>query len=171
LTTERGLPGSESHLSNVTIERARTGDCETILDLMEQFYSGESYPFERARARNALVPLLADPAKGVVFLLRERGGAIGYAVLTLGWSLEYQGLDAFVDELYVVASHRGRGLGSRALDAVEKSCRELGVHALHLEVERDNRAARDLYEKRDYRDNDRLLMTKRLTPPVVSPDL
>ncbi len=128
---------------------------------MEQFYRGESYPFDRSRARNALIPLLEDPAKGLAFVLREDGIAVGYAVLTLGWSLEYLGRDAFVDELFVIPSHRGRGLASRALDALERACRELDVRALHLEVERDNRTARGLYEKRGFRDNKRLLLTKR----------
>jgi GNAT superfamily N-acetyltransferase len=152
----------------VSVEPARTGDAGTILELMEPFYLGERYPFDRALAREALLPLLEDPRVGRAFLVREGGIAVGYVVLTFGWSLEYHGRDAFVDEIYVAPAHRGRGLASRALDRVEEACRELGVHALHLEVERENRTARALYQKRGFSDNDRLLLTRRFPPSEPS---
>jgi ribosomal protein S18 acetylase RimI-like enzyme len=67
-----------------------------------------------------------------------------------------------VDDLYLVPAQRGRGLGRAALERVEAAARELGVRALHLEVERENESARELYRRRGFRDNDRLLMTKML---------
>jgi ribosomal protein S18 acetylase RimI-like enzyme len=44
------------------------------------------------------------------------------------------------------------------------ACREAGVRALHLEVERANARARALYARSGFTDQDRLLLTKRLTP-------
>ena len=41
--------------------------------------------------------------------------AVGYLVLTLGYSLEYGGRDAFIDEVYIRSSYRGRGIGTAAL--------------------------------------------------------
>ena len=66
-----------------------------------------------------------------------------------------------MDELFVLPSHRGRGLGRRALEVIDEACGELGVHALHLEVEKDNFPAAELYRKRGFEDHDRLLMTRR----------
>jgi GNAT superfamily N-acetyltransferase len=117
----------------------------------------QGYPFEREAAQAALRPLLCDGSLGRVWLFRDGGKAIGYFVLTLGWSLEYLGRDAFVDELYVSPAHRGRGLGSRALDLIDEACREIGVQALHLEVERENLEARRLYLRRGFSENDRSL--------------
>jgi ribosomal protein S18 acetylase RimI-like enzyme len=116
-----------------------------------------------ARRRAALEPFLADPALGRAWLFRDGAAAVGYFVLTLGWSLEYGGRDAFVDELFVSRSHRGRGLGRRALEVIDEACRELGVRALHLEVEKDNFPAAELYRKRAFEDHDRRLMTRRFT--------
>jgi GNAT superfamily N-acetyltransferase len=127
---------------------------------MEQFYAGERYPFDREKARAALEPFLANPALGRVWLFRDGGAAVGYFVLTLGWSLEYGGRDAFVDELFVSPSHRGRGLGRRALEAIGEACRELGVQALHLEVEKENLSAAELYREWGFEDHDRCLMSK-----------
>jgi ribosomal protein S18 acetylase RimI-like enzyme len=145
----------------VEVEVAAKADAGEILDLMERFYSEEQYPFHREKARNALEPFLADPSLGRAWLLRDGGAAVGYFVLTLGWSLEYGGRDAFVDELFVLPSHRGRGLGRRALQAMDEACRELGVRACHLEVEKDNVPAEELYRQRGFEDHDRRLMTRR----------
>jgi GNAT superfamily N-acetyltransferase len=134
---------------------------ESILPLMEQFYAEERYPFDPAKARNALEPFLADPALGRTWLIREGSAVVGYFVLTLGWSLEYGGRDAFVDELFVLPSHRGRGLGRRALERMAEACRELGVQSLHLEVEKENPAV-EIYRKAGFEDHDRRLMTMRI---------
>jgi diamine N-acetyltransferase len=146
----------------VTIEVAVAGpeDGEAILDLMEQFYAGERYPYDREKARAALMPFLGEPALGRAWLFRDGDTPVGYFVLTLGWSLEYGGRDAFVDELFVSPSHRGRGLGRRALETMDEACRELSVSALHLEVEKDNLKAAELYRKRGFEDHDRRLMSK-----------
>jgi ribosomal protein S18 acetylase RimI-like enzyme len=87
---------------------------------------------------------------------------IGYVVLTLGYSLEYLGRDAFVDELYVRQTYRRQGVGTHAIEHVVRTCRELDVRALHLEVERHNAPAQALYRKVGFRDRDHYLMTRRL---------
>jgi ribosomal protein S18 acetylase RimI-like enzyme len=141
--------------------KASLADTDLLLSMMREFYAEEGYPFEPKRARGALVPLLEDDSKGRVFILHDGGVAAAYVVLALGWSLEYRGRDAFVDELYVIPTHRRRGLGTRALELVDEACREIGVQALHLEVERDNQRARELYRSRGFVDHDRILMTRK----------
>jgi ribosomal protein S18 acetylase RimI-like enzyme len=85
-------------------------------------------------------------------------------VLTLGWSLELGGRDAFIDELYVKPARRGRGLGTLALATAEAAARRRGVRALHLEVDVTNETARRLYQRVGFRLRERYqLMLKRLT--------
>ena len=81
-------------------------------------------------------------------------------VLTVSFSFEYRGYDAFIDELYIAEEHRGQGIGRRTMDFVENVARELGVNAMHLEVSRDNEAALKLYQRTGYGDHGRYLMTK-----------
>lgn len=144
----------------IEVEIAAAPAANAILDMMERFYAEERYPFDLEKARAALEPFLADPALGRAWLFRDGRTPVGYFVLTLGWSLEYGGRDAFVDELFVSPSHRGGGLGRRALDVIGEACRELGVRALHLEVEKDNPAA-ELYRRWGFEDHDRRMMTRR----------
>jgi GNAT superfamily N-acetyltransferase len=57
------------------------------------------------------------------------GEPVGYLVVTLGYSLEYGGRDAFVDEVYIRSTHREKGIGTAALTFAEEQCRVLGVRA------------------------------------------
>src|SRR4029450_2451946 len=93
-----------------------------------------------------------DPGLGETWLVEVGGEVCGYAVLALGFSLEYRGRDAFVDDLYLVPARRGGGLGRLAVGAGGPGARERGVVALHLEVERDNARAAALYRRMGYRD-------------------
>ncbi len=144
---------------------ATATDVDRLVALMGELYAHDALPFDAPAHRDALVRLLAEPARGRVFLVAADDGAVaGYAVLTLGYSLEFRGIDAFVDELYLSPPYRSRGLGRAALAFLEETSRSLGVSALHLEVARPNRRAQDVYRRAGFVDHDRYLMTKRLPP-------
>jgi ribosomal protein S18 acetylase RimI-like enzyme len=85
---------------------------------------------------------------------------VGYVVLAVGFSFEFRGHDAFIDELYIDAAYRRRGYGRRVLAFAEERAREMGVNAIHLEVDRGNDPALELYRRTGYQDHDRFLMTK-----------
>jgi GNAT superfamily N-acetyltransferase len=143
----------------IEIRPAIPSDAEPLLPLIREYYAEDSYPFDEAASRAALLGLLEHPERGRAWLALREGRVVGYVVLTLGWSLEYRGLDAFVDELYVVPAERGRGVGRRALEALLEECRVLGVKALHLEVEKHKPEARALYRRVGFEDHERTLMT------------
>lgn len=137
---------------------ASLDDVPALLSLQEEFYASEGYPFERVLKERAMRELVANRAFGRLFVI---GDFAGYLVVTFGFSLEFGGRDAFVDELYVVAASRGRGLGTEALRIAEQACVDAGIHALHLEVEFVNDRARALYARSGYSAHERHLMTKR----------
>jgi GNAT superfamily N-acetyltransferase len=146
-----------------TFRIAERVDIETLLEFMREYYEFDHLPFNQQVARSALAEFVDDESLGRVWLISYEGTAIGYLVLTLGYSLEYGGRDAFIDEVYIRASHRGRGIGQSALIFAEDVSRSLGVRALHLEVERANTNAYGVYRKAGFIDHDRYLMTKRIS--------
>jgi ribosomal protein S18 acetylase RimI-like enzyme len=141
---------------------AKDTDVNTILPFMRQFYAIDQYPFDELIARTALTDLVRDPALGRVWLVYNRDKAVGYLVITFGYSLEYHGRDAFIDELFIETNYRHQGIGTKVIEFALEACRELGVHALHLEVERTNIAGQRLYRKSGFEDSDRYLLTRRL---------
>jgi ribosomal protein S18 acetylase RimI-like enzyme len=108
--------------------------------------------------------VVADPSLGRLVVIRAAGSAAGYALIAFGFSLEYGGRDAFVDEIYLRAEYRGRGWGRRLLEFVEHETKRCGVGALHLEVARENAVALALYRQFGFDDHDRYLMTKQVAP-------
>jgi GNAT superfamily N-acetyltransferase len=145
---------------------AGPGDIPRLVELMVEFYAESGHPCDPARAAAAFDQLVRDPRLGRVWLLEHAGRSVGYAVLTLGYSLEYGGRDAIVDDLFVQAPYRSRGLGTAAIEEAKRACIALGVRALHLEVARDNHGARELYRKAGFLDHDRLLLTLPLGEPL-----
>jgi GNAT superfamily N-acetyltransferase len=141
---------------------ATLDDLRGLLALQRDYYAEDGYPFVEEVARACWRGFLAEPALGGAWVAEVGPGLVGYAVLTLGYSLEYRGRDAFVDELYVAPAFRGRSIAGRALSLLEAQCRERGVKALHLEVERGKEVARRLYRRWGFADKERVLMTKRL---------
>lgn len=139
---------------------ATVSDLDALTGLVQAFHAEDGYPFDEEEVRANLARLLGDPHLGQVWIAEEGGVAVAYLILALGFSLEFRGRDAFIDEVYVRPSHRGQGLGTRALAVAEEACRELGVRAVHLEVERDNVEAHSLYSRKGYVAHNRHLMTK-----------
>lgn len=146
------------------IRPAGPPDADALLALMRDYCAEDGYPFDAAAARTALERLLEDPALGRVWVVVEEDELAGYAALTFGYSLEYLGRDAFVDEIYLRPASRARGYGRGLLAVLEQACREPGVRALHLEVERAKPDVNRLYRSLGFTDNDRQLLTKRLDP-------
>ncbi len=118
--------------------------------------------FDEGEVRAALDKFLDHVDLGQAWLLWASEKAAGYVILTLGFGFEYRGRDAFIDELYIEPEYRRMGLGRRAMEFVEEEARALGVNALHLEVDRANHPALELYRRTGYADHGRHLMTKRL---------
>ena len=117
-------------------------------------------PFDESELRAPWEKFLMHPELGRAWLVQHREMTIGYLILTLGFSFEYRGVDSFIDELYIEPQWRRMGFGRQAMRHVESQGRVLGVNALHLEVDRGNDAAIELYRRAGYADQGRHLMTK-----------
>jgi ribosomal protein S18 acetylase RimI-like enzyme len=142
------------------IRIARDGDVPAILELMRPYYAEDGYPFDRSVAAKVLRAFLRRPPWGRAWVATKGSGIVGYAVVTLGYSLEYGGRDGFLDEIVVRPEWRGRGVGGALLAAAEAFCRRRGLRALHLEVEKHRQAAIGFYRKAGFGSRGRVLLTK-----------
>jgi len=145
---------------DVAFKLADIDNIDLLIEFMREFYELDHIALDEQAARSAVQQILSNDSFGKVWLIQVAGNSVGYIVLTLGFSLEFQGRDAFIDEIYIRAAHRGRGVGKRAIEFVEGVCCSLGVRALHLEVERENTSAQAMYRKVGFADQDSYLMTK-----------
>ena len=148
---------------------ASESDAELLLGMMRDYYLFDGHVFHEARARAAWLEFLRDLGFGRAWLICDRQTPVGYVVLTLGYSLEFLGRDAFIDELYLVEAYRGRGWGRLTLDFVEDEARAMGVRAIHLEVVRANVKAGEVYRRAGYVDHEHRLMSKWIERGFVKP--
>lgn len=157
-------PGHAPDASSERLRLAMPADIDLVLGLMQEYYAHDRLPFRREHARGALGALLANPALGEIWLVEVAGQAVGYVALTFGFSLECGGRDAYIDELFLRASHRGQGIGTRVIQRALARCAELGIRAVRLEVMRHNPEALRLYTRLGFEEHDRHSLTHQTKP-------
>lgn len=135
-------------------------DADTLLVFMREYYAFDGHGFDVDKARVALTALLCDPHLGLAWLILDGDNPVGYIVLCFGYSLEWLGRDAFVDELFLREAYRGRGWGRAAMAFLEDAAREAGVRALHLEVVRENAAALEIYRRTGFQEHESTFLSK-----------
>jgi GNAT superfamily N-acetyltransferase len=126
---------------------AQEPDADLLLTMMHEYYAYDGHRLDRDKACAALLQFLRDPSLGRAWLIADGEEAVGYIVLTYGFSLEFLGRDAFIDEFYIRESHRRQGWGRQVLESVEQFAGSVGIRAIHLEVVRANENALRVYRK------------------------
>jgi diamine N-acetyltransferase len=135
-------------------------DADLLLEFMEGYYAFDGHGFDREKARGALTALLQDANLGLAGLILDGDAAVGYVVLCFGYSLEWLGRNAFVDEFYLRDEYRGRGWGRATMEFVEEAARAAGVRTLHLEVVRENSTALQVYRKLGFQEYESTFLSK-----------
>ncbi|MEX0366261.1 MAG: GNAT family N-acetyltransferase [Ruegeria sp.] len=131
--------------------------------LVAAFHAEEGIDLTDAARAAGLQPLLDGIPHGAAYLIGPPRAPIGYIVVTFGWSVEFGGMDGFVDEIYIRPGVRGRGIATEVLLALPRALASAGVKALHLEVGADNTVAQRLYQRAGFRVRDGYhLMTRTL---------
>ena len=143
------------------ITLATPQDAPKLLTMIEAFHSEFGLSTDAAHREAALAPLLEGSPLGAVWLFGPNMAPTGYVIITFGWSMEFGGMDAFVDELYIRPPVRRRGIASEVLMAISSSLSDVGVKALHLEVDKDDESTIRLYARARFEMRDRYsLMTR-----------
>jgi ribosomal protein S18 acetylase RimI-like enzyme len=135
-------------------------DIEMVLPLMREFYEFESIRYDAERALKLLSELLRDSHNGRLIIIGAESDIAGYLILGFGFSVEFGGRDALLDELFIRTEFRGRGFGTAGIDFAISLCKSEGIEALHLEADHFNERAHDLYLRLGFKDHKRHLMTK-----------
>ena len=123
---------------SIELRRARSTDSPSIT-------AESSYALDSTWARASFERLLNDDGRGAVWLAHRESEAAGYVVLTLKHSMEFGGVDAFIDDLFVRPHFRRQRVASALLSALFEHCGKIQAAAVHVELGPNNSAARALY--------------------------
>jgi GNAT superfamily N-acetyltransferase len=134
---------------------------------MADFYAEAGYELERERAAGAFAPIIADERLGYVWIIQLGQNDVGHLVLTLKYAMEYGGLIACLDDLYVMPAWRNKGLSRAALLEVRRFCEKAGIRAITVEVSPHNGPAQHVYRRVGFTEPaDRQLLALALAAPT-----
>jgi GNAT superfamily N-acetyltransferase len=138
---------SNPSLDNGEMRRASPDDIPLLVGLMDEFYAEAGYDLDHSRAAEAFAAILADERLGYVWIIQAEHRDVGHIVLTLRYAMEYGGIIACLDDLYVKSGWRNQGLSSGALVEVRNFCERVGIRALTVEVGHENGPAQTVYRR------------------------
>lgn len=146
---------------SATLHLCNRDDLERLEKLVRAFHEEFDLDLSDDHRHAALLPLVEGSPHGAAYLMGPRQAPIGYVVVSFGWAIELGGLDGFIDEIYVRPAVRGRGIASAALLSLSKSLASAGVKGLHMEVDRNDKAAQRLYQRCGFELRDRYALMSR----------
>ncbi len=148
---------------SAALHLAKPDDLGRLEALVAAFHAEEGLDSSQETRRSGLAPLLEGIPHGAAYLIGPNRAPVGYVIISFGWSVEFGGMDAFLDEIYLRPAVRGRGIASETLHALPVALAGAGIRALHLEVDKDNEPAKRLYTRAGFTPRERyILMSKRL---------
>lgn len=143
----------------VTFKTATNSDRNLLLTLIEEFYQIEHLTYNVEVLNKCFDEVFTNENLATIWMIYADREPVGYLVLTFGYSLEFHGRDAFIDEFYIRETYRNQGIGKQTLEFVQTTCQTLGIKAVHLEVDRENTRAKTIYLKAGFVEHERYLMT------------
>jgi ribosomal protein S18 acetylase RimI-like enzyme len=133
-----------------------------------RFHGESGYEVGPAQAM-AIHTLCSDPSLGRAWLLADgRGRDVGYALAYGRHSIDHGGRVAVLDDLWIDAAFRGRGLGRRLMQAVLADMSACGARAVVLEADPADAPAMSFYARLGFTPKDTALLAKALV--ASSPD-
>lgn len=146
-----------------TFKPLEISDIEVITQMMQDFYAIDNYPMDVEVAKKLFQEFISNEHLGKSWLIYTENEIVGYIILTFIFSFEYGGKIAFVDELFIKETARGKEIGKEAIQFIQREVPKLSLKLLYLEVEPHNENAQKLYLAHDFVIHNRKLMKYKVT--------
>jgi len=142
----------------ITFKPLEIRDISTITHMMQDFYAIDNYPIDIEESKKLFQEFITNENLGKSWLIYSEKEIVGYIILTFIFSFEYGGKIAFIDELFIKETERGKGFGKEAIQFIQREVPKLSLKLLYLEVEPHNENAQKLYLAHDFELHNRKLM-------------
>ena len=147
----------------ISFKPLEIADISIITQMMQDFYAIDNYPIDVEVAKNLFQEFISNEHLGKSWLIYSENEIVGYIILTYIFSFEYGGKIAFLDELFIKETARGKGFGKEAIQFIQREVPKLSLKLLYLEVEPHNENAQKLYLAHDFELHNRKLMKYKVT--------
>ena len=129
-------------------ETATPKDLPRLVELLGILFESEAeFSADSEKQRAALQVILADAAKGRIFVARDGREVVAMASLLYTISTAEGGKAALFEDLVVAPDHRKRGIGEALLKHVIAQARGEGVLRITLLTDMQNERAQAMYRR------------------------
>ena len=98
--------------------------------------------------RSGVEAVFTDPSKGFYAVAEDGGEIVGGLMVTSEWSDWRNGWFWWIQSVYVIPEHRGKGIYGQLYDFVKSLASQRGdICGYRLYVEKENERAQKVYEK------------------------
>lgn len=124
-------------------------DC--FVEMCKDFYSSDAvvHPVKEENFYKTFELCLTDNPYADGYFIEADERIIGYCLLSRSYSNEAGGINAWIEEIYLIKEYRGKGLGKIVLAELEKLIAPKATR-IRLEVTENNVSAINLYRKAGY---------------------
>ena len=139
----------------MTVRRLKRGDGAEWLGLRQQLWPA----LDQSRHSKEVGAMLADEARFAAFGFESPAGLVGLVEASLRERPDALPPDrmGYVEALYVVPDHRGRGVGTALLEAAERWARTCGCEIMGSDAEVGNQAGIEIHQALGYRESERIV--------------
>ncbi|MCO4762345.1 MAG: GNAT family N-acetyltransferase [Myxococcales bacterium] len=139
-------------MTRATIDPAQPRDSAAVVALFAEDLTALRLPVDLDTLGEVFSGMLADP-RAVVLVCREQadGEAEGVLVASRMLSVKHGGRSLWIEELYVGASHRGKGYGRALVEGLLDLAKKAGIKGIDLESYQGNDTAALLYRSVGFR--------------------
>jgi GNAT superfamily N-acetyltransferase len=135
----------------ITIESATVADIAGLCDLLALLFSQEiEFQPNRTAQEIGLRAILHDPNSGIILVARKAGNIIGMVSLLFTVSTVLGGRVALLEDMIVLPTERGTGIGSALLNAAIQAASENACKRITLLTDSNNATAQQFYKKQGF---------------------
>ncbi len=135
-------------MSEIRFDLAKAADLARLVELLGILFASEAeFSADAEKQRAALQAILADPAKGRIFVAREGREIVAMCSLLYTVSTAEGGKAALFEDLVVAPEQRKRGIGAALLKHVVEQARAEGVLRITLLTDMQNERAQAMYRR------------------------
>ena len=148
----------------IAIRQAETIDLETVVDFtLEEAHEAEGQEIDRDSVRRGILAGLEDPSLSTYWVAETADGQVVASTSAVReWSNFNGGYYWWVQSLFIVPEHRGRGLVELLLDQLADVARAAGALDLRLYAHKANRRALEAYRRCGFSEAPYAILTRRV---------
>jgi GNAT superfamily N-acetyltransferase len=135
----------------MVIEKATAEDITELCGLLDILFSQEvEFKPDAEAQERGLRAIVTNPDVGIILVARHNEKVIGMVNMLFTVSTALGGRVALLEDMVVLPSQRGSGIGSRLLNAAISTAREHHCQRMTLLTDNDNATAHGFYERHGF---------------------